>query len=129
VYGKKLHANTSDVLNVQDVGRNQTFNMILGGNDNDQTSRKHAIKMRKEFLQREKMKRKMDKKDKEEKNDNTASVYNEIKDKMGKKFNEGYETSDTESDENNNNEESDEDIERDEHGKPVIVKLDKEEQY
>ena len=26
VYGKKLHANTSDVLNVQDVGRHQTFN-------------------------------------------------------------------------------------------------------
>lgn len=71
----------------------------------------------------------MDKKDKEEKNDNTASVYNEIKDKMGKKFSEGYETSDTESDENNNNEESEEDIDRDEHGKPVIVKLDKEEQY
>lgn len=74
--------------------------MILGGNDNDQSSRKHAIKMRKEFLQREKMKRKMDKKEKEEKNDNTASVYNEIKEKMGKKFNEGYETSDSEHDEN-----------------------------
>lgn len=44
------------------------------------------------------MKRKLDKKDKEEKNDNTASVYNEIKDKMGKKFNEGYETSDSEND-------------------------------
>lgn len=41
----------------------------------------------------------MDKKDKEEKNDNTASVYNEIKEKMGKKFNEGYETSDSEPDE------------------------------
>ena len=54
--------------------------------------------MRKEFLQREKMKRKLDKKDKEEKNDNTASVYNEIKEKMGKKFNEGYETSDSEND-------------------------------
>ena len=56
--------------------------------------------MRKEFLQREKQKRKMDKKDKEEKNDNTASVYNEIKEKMGKKFNEGYDTSDSEPDEN-----------------------------
>ena len=26
VYGKKLHANQSDVLKVQDVGKNQTFN-------------------------------------------------------------------------------------------------------
>jgi hypothetical protein len=26
IYGKKLHANQSDVLNVQDIGRNQTFN-------------------------------------------------------------------------------------------------------
>ena len=25
IYGKKLHANQSDVLNVQDVGRNETF--------------------------------------------------------------------------------------------------------
>ena len=43
--------------------------------------------MRKEFLQREKMKKKQDKKDKKELTDNTASVYNEIKEKMGKKFN------------------------------------------
>ena len=35
VYGKKLHANTSDVLNVQDVGRNQTFNQIHGGTESD----------------------------------------------------------------------------------------------
>ena len=31
VYGKKLHANQSDVLNVQDVGKNQTFNQIISG--------------------------------------------------------------------------------------------------
>lgn len=31
VYGKKLHANQSDVLNVQDVGKHQTFNQIVGG--------------------------------------------------------------------------------------------------
>lgn len=71
----------------------------------------------------------MDKKDKEEKNDNTASVYNEIKDKMGKKFNEGYDTSDSEHEEKEPIEESDDDIEKDEHGKPIKVKLDKEEQY
>ena len=45
------------------------------------------------------MKRKMDKKEKEDKNDNTASVYNEIKEKMGKKYYEGYETSDSEHEE------------------------------
>ena len=31
VYGKKLHANQSDVLKVQDVGKNQTFNQIISG--------------------------------------------------------------------------------------------------
>ena len=54
--------------------------------------------MRKEFLQREKMKRKLKNEMKEEKNDNTASVYNEIKAKMGDKYNEGYETSDSDDD-------------------------------
>jgi hypothetical protein len=135
------------------------------------------------------MKRKMDKKEKEDKNDNTASVYNEIKDKMGDKYNEGYETSDSEPDNtaeedmnrckaaghqvkiintttyktgyaicklctNNitatqiatgyyncsidkfdyhkdclDRENADSDEEKDEFGKKVIVKLDKEEQY
>ena len=55
VYGKKLHANQSDVLKVQDVGKNQTFNMIVSGysgpvdGDNVQ-SRKHQIKVRREIL-------------------------------------------------------------------------------
>lgn len=31
VYGKKLHANQSDVLNVQEVGRNETFTQIVSG--------------------------------------------------------------------------------------------------
>ena len=46
VYGKKLHANQSDVLNVQDVGKNQTFNSIIGGGTNaegvDNNARKKA---------------------------------------------------------------------------------------
>jgi hypothetical protein len=35
VYGKKLHANQSDVLKVQDVGKNQTFNQIIGNAQDD----------------------------------------------------------------------------------------------
>ena len=61
VYGKKLHANQSDVLKVQDVGKNQTFNMIIkGGADGDGVNqgRKHQIKMRKELLMAQKEKRK-----------------------------------------------------------------------
>ena len=75
VYGKKLHANTSDVLNVQDVGRHQTFNMLHGGvgsGDADQAGRKHQIKMRRELLKREKEKRKHEKKEKNTQKDNTA---------------------------------------------------------
>ena len=82
--------------------------------------------MRKEFLQREKMKRKMDKKDKKDMTDNTASVYNEIKEKMGKKFNQGYDTSSSESNDGDGQKtSSDEDIELDENGKPIKIKLDK----
>jgi len=40
IYGKKLHANQSDVLNVQDVGRNETFQQIMGGG-NDNKGRKY----------------------------------------------------------------------------------------
>ena len=34
IYGKKLHANQSDVLKVRDVGKNQTFNQIIAGKQN-----------------------------------------------------------------------------------------------
>jgi hypothetical protein len=60
VYGKKLHANQSDVLNVQDVGRNETFNQIVAGGSNapqNELGRKYQIKKRREALKAEKDKR------------------------------------------------------------------------
>ena len=132
VYGKKLHANTSDVLNVQDVGRHQTFNMLHGGvgsGDADQAGRKHQIKMRRELLKREKEKRKHEKKEKSSDKDTTAQVYNDIKESMGDKFYLGYDTSDSEvEDEDNVYEEKEaEEIEYDDNGNPIKVVIDDEE--
>ena len=59
VYGKKLHANQSDVLKVQDVGKNQTFNQILqnGRANMNGDGRKNQIKKRQQLLAQEKAKR------------------------------------------------------------------------
>ena len=71
VYGKKLHANQGDVLNVQDVGKNQTFNQLIGGGpnangqnfklDDNNAGRKHQIKLRRELLAAERAKRRKNK--------------------------------------------------------------------
>ena len=100
VYGKKLHANQTDVLKVQDVGKNQTFNQILQkgrANINGETlGRKNQIKKRQQLLAQEKAKRKK-KKQIEETKDKTAIAYNELKEEMGSDYYKGYSTSSDES--------------------------------
>lgn len=100
VYGKKLHANQSDVLNVQDVGRNETFNQIVAGgarNDEHAQGRKHQIKKRREALKAEKDKRRRRKgQDPKKKLDDTVSVYKECLEQMQDKLYAGYDTSETE---------------------------------
>jgi len=142
VYGKKLHANQGDVLNVQDVGKNQTFNQLIGGGPNssgqnfnmdgghdNNAGRKHQIKLRRELLAAERAKRRKNKHATHEKND-TISVYQEIITNMGDSYYLGYETSeDDEQDEHDHNEHCDhEDDEPLRLGEdPKVEKLDKEE--
>jgi hypothetical protein len=102
VYGKKLHANQSDVLNVQDVGKNQTFNQIIsgsmagGGADGD--TRKNQIKMKRDLLAKDRAAKRRNRHQSKEKN-NTKDVYNELKAKMGERYNMGYSTSEDDSQE------------------------------
>jgi len=77
IYGKKLHANQSDVLNVQDVGRNETFQQIMGGAGNDNKGRKYQIRKRRQQMAQEKQRRKKKKTNDTQKNEeDTCSIYN-----------------------------------------------------
>ena len=62
--GKKTHRNFGEILAVEEVGQNQTFNMLHGGavGDADNAARKHQIKVKQEQIKQAKQKRKQEKK-------------------------------------------------------------------
>lgn len=105
VYSKKIHANQSDVLIVQDLG-NQTFNQMMqnnGGPADINQSRKAQIRMRRELNAKDREKKKR-MKEFDQLKDKTATVYNEIIEEMKDEIWNGYLTSSDE-------EQSEDDIE------------------
>ena len=112
VYGKKLHANQSDVLNVQEVGRNETFNQIVSGvgaNADQQAGRKNQIKKRREALRAEKNRRRNRRtQDDMRKKDDTVTVYKELLEQMKDQLQAGYDTSDTEEEDHEDPDKEDE---------------------
>ena len=53
-FGKRMHDNAGNAQNVQDVGQNQTFNQLVGGDESGSNAnaveRKHQMQIRKEQL-------------------------------------------------------------------------------
>ena len=74
------------MLNVQEVGRNETFNQIVSGvgaNADQQAGRKNQIKKRREALRAEKNRRRNRRtQDDMRKKDDTVTVYKELLEQM-----------------------------------------------